>query len=403
MVFIRICCLTVFVLSGSLLAQERRTAQYYFEKGEAAATAHSYKTALAHFNECLRLEPYFMQAYFSRAQVREAMGDKQGALTDYNIFLERNPENKEALLSRAVSRFEFGQWAVAKEDFLALLKLPTGGETNTIFFQTQKGDEGASRAFSTGNNLRPLFYDYLGQIELKLKSYEQARVYFDSAILLAPGQHNFYLGRGLAYQHAGDTSRARTDFETVLRLDNTNSLARHNLALLSGNQPTAEAEQMLTEAIAANPKLPYSYAERGLMRLNTGNYATALNDYNEAIKLEPDNYDYYLNRGLIKERAKDLTGALVDYKRVITLKPDYEKGWLSHGNVMVKLNRLAEAIEDYTTAITYYPDYGLAFYNRAQAWHRLGKLAEACSDLHKAKTRGVAIPPKVEETICKGN
>ncbi|MBX2896306.1 MAG: tetratricopeptide repeat protein [Cyclobacteriaceae bacterium] len=401
MALIRTCCVVVFVFSGVLVAQEKRTAQYYFEKGEAAATAKSYKTALAHFTECLRLEPYFMQAYFSRAQVREALGDKQGALTDYNIYLETNPENKEALFSRAVSRFEYGQWAVAKEDFLQLLKLPAGGETNTVFFQTQKGDEGASRAFSTGNNLRPVFYDYLGQIELRLKNYTQAILCFDSAIHLAPDQYNFYLSRGLAHQQIGDTTKARTDFEKVLQLDSGNSLALYNMALLKVNQPAAETEQMLSEAIAANPKLPYSYAERGLLRLNAGNYAGALSDYNEAIKIEPDNYDYYLNRGLIKERTKDFAGALADYRQVIALKPDYEKGWLSHGNVMVKLNRFAEAIEDYTTAATYYPEYGLAFYNRAQAWHRLGKQGEACNDLHKAKSFGITIPTKVETTICK--
>lgn len=401
MALIRICCVAIFVAGGSVLAQEKRTAQYYFEKGETAASARSYKTALAHFTECLRLEPYFMQAYFSRAQVREALGDKQGALTDYNIFLESNPDDKEALFSRAVSRFEYGQWAVAKEDFLKLLKLPTGIETNTVFFQSQKGDDGVSKAFSAGNNLRPMFYDYLGQIELKLKNYAQATVCFDSAIQLAPDQYNFYLSRGLAHQQAGDTTKARSDFEKVLQLDSDNSLARHNLALLKGNQPTAETERMLTEAITANPKLPYSYAERGLLLLNAGNYIGALSDYNEAIKLEPDNYDYYLNRGLIKEQSKDFTGALTDYKQVITLKPEYEKGWLSHGNVMVKLNRFKEAVEDYTAAITYYPEYGLAFYNRAQALHRLGKMAEACNDLKKAKELGINISTKVETTLCK--
>lgn len=401
MALIRICCVLLLVIGGSLFAQEKRTTQYYFEKGEAAATARSYKTAFAHFTECLRLDPYFMQAYFSRAQVREALGDKQGALTDYNIYLESNPDNKEALFSRAVSRFDYGQWAVAKEDFQRLLKLPAGGETNTVFFQTQKGDDGASRAFSYGNNLRSLFFDYLGQIELKLKNYAQAKVCFDSAIQLSPEQINFYLGRGLALQQVGDSAQARSDFKKVLQLDADNSLARHNLALLGGNQPSAETEKLLTEAITANPKLPYSYAERGLLRLNTGNTAGALSDYNEALKLEPDNHEYFLNRGLIKERMQDLNGALADYKKVITLKPEFEKGWLSHGNVMVKLNKISEAIEDYTAAITYYPDYGLAFYNRAQAWHRLGKLTEACADLKKAKALNINISSKVEKVICK--
>ncbi|MCW5910867.1 MAG: tetratricopeptide repeat protein [Cyclobacteriaceae bacterium] len=401
MALIRICCVAVFIGAGHLWAQEKRTAQHYFDKGESAFTVRLYKTALAHFNECLRLDPYFMQAYFSRGQVREALGDKQGALTDYNIFIEINPENKEALFSRAVSRFEYGQWAMAKEDFIKLLTLPAGGETNTVFFQTQEGDDGAGRAFSAGNNLRPMLFDYLGQIELKLKNYAQAVTCFDSAIMLEPDQPNFFLGRGLALQQAGDSSKARLDFKRVLQMDTDNSLARHNLALLGNDHHSAETEKLLTEAIEANPKLPYSYAERGLLRLNSGNLQGALSDYNEAIKIEAGNHEYYLDRGLIKERMHDFAGALADYKQVIILKPEFEKGWLSHGNVMVKLNRFNDAIEDYTTALTYYPEYGLAFYNRAQAWHRLGKYTEACSDLKQAKELGVPVHAKTEAVICR--
>jgi tetratricopeptide (TPR) repeat protein len=111
-----------------------RNSSHYYEKGEEALRSKSYKTALAHFNECLRLSPYFMDAYYSRAMAREGLGDKQGALTDYNIYLESKPEDKEALFSRAVSRYDYGQWAVAKEDFLKLLSLPEGGETNTVYF-----------------------------------------------------------------------------------------------------------------------------------------------------------------------------------------------------------------------------------------------------------------------------
>ncbi|MBK8292982.1 MAG: hypothetical protein IPK96_20630 [Flammeovirgaceae bacterium] len=57
-----------------------------------------------------------MAAYYSRAIARDHLGDKQGALTDYNIYLETKPLDKEALFSRAVARFDFGQWAMSKED-----------------------------------------------------------------------------------------------------------------------------------------------------------------------------------------------------------------------------------------------------------------------------------------------
>lgn len=380
----------------------QRNATYYFEKGEEALHGKFYKTALAHFNECLRLSPYYMEAYYSRAMAREGLGDKQGALTDYNIYLETKPDDKEALFSRAVTRYDYGQWAVAKEDFLKLLTLPEGGETTTVYFQTDQSADGVTKAFTAHHNLKPTLLNYLGLIEMKLKNFGRAEEYFNDAILINPKDPDYFLNRGITTLHVGDSAKAIGDFEQALALNPESSLARHNLAVLRKSTTTAEeTERLLTEAIEKNPKLPYSYSERGLVRMKAGNLTGALEDYNEAILLDPKDPDYWLNRGIIKEQSKDLIGALVDYRQVITLKADYEKGWLNHGNVLVKQNRFNEAVEDYTVAITYYPEYGLAYYNRGLTYHRLGKKVQACKDLDLAKKFGTRVDDNVVSTICK--
>jgi tetratricopeptide (TPR) repeat protein len=401
----RILLITVFSLNGFLLfAQTLRShssANYYYEKGEEALKKHAYKTALGHFNECLRIDPYFMIAYYSRAITREGLGDKQGALTDYNIYLEARPEDKEALFSRAVSRYDFGQWAVAQEDFLKLLKLPAGGETNTVYFQTSQSADGITKAFTAQNNLKGTILNYLGLIETKLENFEEAIGYFNRAIDLNPTDPDYFLNRGITHLTKGDSINAVKDFEETLRLNPESSLARHNLAIVNkSNSYVNDSETLLNEAIEKNPALPYPYAERGLLRLKKGDQIGALEDYNEAIKINPKEPDYWLNRGIIKEQSKDLQGALEDYKQVITLKPDYEKGWLNHGNVLVKLNRFEDAIEDYSVAIFYYLEYGLAYYNRGIAYHRIGKLNEACNDLTKAKSLQIKVDPKMMSKIC---
>lgn len=381
-------------------SQEVHNASYYFEKGEAAFDKQQYRTAIAHFNECLRLEPYFIEAYYARARTRERIGDKQGALTDYNIYLESKPDNAEALFSRAVSRYEFGQWAIAKEDFTKLLTMPAG-ETNTVYFEVDPAGE-TGKAITAQGGLTPAIINYLGLIELNLKNYGRAIARFDSALSIKPNEPDYLLNRGLARQQSGDTVSAINDYKRVLSVNPNNNLARHNLAVLgaSGSNPQ-ETERQLTEAINENPKLPYSYAERGALRLKTGNLKGALTDYSEAIKLDPNNPDYWLNRGIAKEKGNDLNGALADYKQTITLKSNYEKGWMNHGNVLVKLNRLNEAIDDYSVAITHYPDYALAFYNRALAKHKAGKKKEACLDLEQARKLGTRIDAKVTAALCQ--
>jgi len=385
-----------------VLSQETkvRSASYYFQKGEESLQKKSYKTALAHFNECLRLSPYYMNAYYSRALTKEGLGNKQGALNDYNIYLDAKPEDKEALFSRAVGRYDYGQWAVAKEDFQKLLAMP-GGETNTVYFQSGADGTGVTRAFTAQENLTSTFLNYLGLIETKLKNFKVAQQHFDSAIHISPTNPDLYLNRGLAKLIAGDSLNAKADFMQTLALNPESSVAKYNLSILStekGN--TYESEKLLTESIESNPNLPYSYAERAAVRMNDGNWKGALTDYTEAIKLDPKEADYWLNRGIIREQQNDLNGALSDYKQVLTLNPDYEKGWLNHGNAMVKLNRVNDAIEDYTVAITHYPEYGLAYFNRSVAYNRLGKKVEACKDLTQAIALGIKVEPSMHLKIC---
>lgn len=394
-----ILCLGAFLV----FAQETksRSASYYYTKGEESLLTKSYKTALAQFNECLRIDPYFMPAYHSRAIVREHLGDKQGALTDYNIYLEKQPTDKEVLFSRAVARYDFGQWAMAKEDFLNLLKIPAGGETNTVYFQIGREDVGASKGFTTSGSLTATYFNYLGLIETKLNNYTGAVYYYDSALQLSPSNPDLFLNRGLARQNLGDTVAAKADFEQTLKINPDSYMASHNLAVLSAASNNSEqSEALLTEAIDKNPTLPFSYAERGSLRMKTGNQSGALQDYTEAIRLEPTEPEYWLNRGIIKEQLNDFQGALSDYQQALNLKPDFDKGWLNHGNALVKLKRPKEAIEDYTVAITYYPDYGLAFYNRSIAYQRLGKKTEACNDLTRAKALGIVIDSVMNLKIC---
>lgn len=379
-----------------------KTAAYYFEKGEEALANQSYKTALAHFSECLRLDPYHYEAYQSRAIAREHLGDTKGALNDFNIYLESKPENTEALFSRAVLRFQFNQWAVAREDFLKLLKMP-GGETNTIIYQTNREGGGTNKLLTAQGNLKPTILNYLGLIDTKMKNYRQAITYFDSALMMNKQNPDALVNRGLAKQWIGDTTAAAQDFREALSFDSENSLARHNLAIISageGGNPN-QSIQLLSEAIEKNPQLSYSYSERGYLYLKMGNLKYALTDYNKAIELDPNDADYFLNRGIIRDKLKDAKGALEDYGKAINLREDHEKVWLNRGNLLVRMNRLTEAIEDYTVAIRYYTDYGLAYYNRALAFQKLNKLKEACTDLKKAEELGVKVEAKVKTKICQ--
>ncbi len=400
----KISLILAFLIScaSSSTGQEpkKRGAAFYFEKGEQSLSKKEYIPAQAHFNECLRLDPHFAEAYRLRGIVREHLGDKAKALTDYNIYVSLKPTDAEALFSRAVLRFDAAQYLLARQDFLLLLTLPPG-ETNTVYFSQEKYNDSNGKVFTAQGAGKDYLYNYLGLIETKLSRYTHAIAWLDSAIKLSPANAGYWINRGAAKLEKKDKAGASADFEEALKLDPENSLAMHNLSTLKGATETEASEKLLTEAIEKNKGLPYPRTERAYLRLQKNDFKGALEDYDEAVRLEPNQEENYINRGLVKEKMKDFQGALNDFSKAITLNEKNDKAWVCRGNIMSKLNRWTEAIEDYSVAITLNSEYGLAYYNRSIAYQGAGKMKEACTDLIKSEKSGVKVDLKVKEKICK--
>jgi tetratricopeptide (TPR) repeat protein len=388
-----------FMIPGGIDAQNRQEARHYFFEGEQALEENKYTLALAHYNECLRIDPYFMEAYHSRAAAKEGLGDFKGALTDYSIYVDSRPGQPDALLSRAVLRYKLGQYVLAREDFTYLLTLPPG-ETNKIIFRQEPG--GTDKIFTQQGSNHADVFNYLGLIETRLKNYGLAFLYLDSALKLDPGEPHYYVNRGIIKEHALDTTGAIADYQRALQIDPSDGLAIHNMAVIKRSRGEQNAsEKMLDDAIAKSPSLPYPYSARAYYRLNHKDFKGALDDYDSVLQLDKTDEESWLYRGMVKEKLRDDDGAFVDYTEAITLKNDYARAWLTRGNLLNKLSRWKDAIEDYTVAITWSPGYGLAFYNRAVAWQKLGELKKACEDLVQAEKLNVKIQAGLKEKICK--
>jgi len=387
-------------LCGSGRAQGKKKAEYFFAEGEKALEENKYTTALAHFNECLRLDPYFLEAYQSRASARQKLGDTKGALTDYSIYLESRPAQPEALLSRATLRYDLGQYVTAREDFQTLLTLPAG-VTNTVFFRQGGAGEGTDKIFTLQGTNHAVIFNYLGLINTRLKNYPQAAVFFDSALRLEPHDPHYLINRGVLKEHQIDTAGAIADYQKALSIDPAFGLAIHNLAVIKRTRgQQTESEKMLDDAIQQSPNLPYPYAARAYYRLHHKDLRGAIDDYDRVILLNKTDEESWMYRGMVKEKLKDFDGAFIDYTEAISLKNDFARAWLARGTLLTKLNRLPEAVEDYSVAITWYPEFGLAFYNRAIAQQKLGKLKEACEDLNTAEKMNVRIEVGVREKTC---
>ncbi len=383
----------------SLAAGAQDSSAELFAKAQKAIDNRQFTTALAHLNECLRKDPYFTDAYVWRGQVRQQLADRAGAITDYSIFLESHPHHAEALFARANARLEEGHYALAREDFRRLMHL-TSSETNTVFFQVSP-HEGTKQLLTAQSALRAVVFGSLGLIDLHTKNYPRAVAYLDSALALQPNT-DYLLNKALALQYGGESAKALSVYESMLRAEPNHALAKHNLAQLTKQTaPVQQTEALLTQAIEDNPKLPFAYAERAFLRMNNDNWAGALSDYNQAITLDPQEPDYYVNRGLVLDRMKRYPEAIRNYDQAIKIRNTYSLAWLNRGNAHVKLNRLKEAVDDYSVAIAFAPGYALAYLNRAVAYEKMKRPVEACRDAKKAESLGMTVTDSFKKAVCR--
>ncbi len=139
-----------------------------------------------------------------------------------------------------------------------------------------------------------------------------------------------------------------------------------------------------TEAIRLNPKYAEVYNNRGVARHHGGDYAGATEDCTEAIRLDPQWAAAYTNRGLARHRRGDYAEAIADYDEAIRLDPQWAVAYNNRGLARVGRGNYVGAIADYAEAIRLNPRDAEAYYNRGLARYHQGDTAGAIADYTEA-------------------
>jgi tetratricopeptide (TPR) repeat protein len=123
---------------------------------------------------------------------------------------------------------------------------------------------------------------------------------------------------------------------------------------------------------------------RGSAYGERSDYAKALADYDEAIRLNPANYDIFISRGLIYEAKGDKERAIADYTEAIRLNPKLASIYFTRANAYEDKGEHDLAYADYTEAIKLYSKHTTAYYNRGLIAEKKGNLESAIADYSAA-------------------
>ena len=132
-------------------------------------------------------------------------------------------------------------------------------------------------------------------------------------------------GRALMFSEKGDFKSAHTEMARAMPLVHGNEARSQVLAaravILDRQGRRDEAMNDFDEAIRLDPGHAVAYADRGNIWRLRGDLARALTDLNIAVRLEPHNPTIFAKRGEVLRYRGELAEALNDFNRALTLNP----------------------------------------------------------------------------------
>jgi len=132
------------------------------------------------------------------------------------------------------------------------------------------------------------------------------------------------------------------------------------------------------------PRAAYAWRMSGEMKQKAGNFAGALNDYNQSVSLRPKYADSYINRGHVKKALGDIKGALTDFETAVRLNPNDPLAFINRGSMRMQTGNLNGAASDFNTAMQINPYEPLTYINR-------GILFLGTGDYNRAKEEFIKV------------
>jgi tetratricopeptide (TPR) repeat protein len=205
-----------------------------------------------------------------------------------------------------------------------------------------------------------------------LEQFENAVADFTTAIDLSQDKSEAYRSRAYVYWKMQDFKKSIEDYKKITELDPKNANSFLNLGNAYFNLSAYDlAANTYSEVIKITPNAE-SYNLRGWALTNDEKYKEALLDFNKAIELNPYDGKYYKNRGNVKNKLGQYSSAIEDLDVAIKKKIDLHYKSLSNkGDSYFGLEKYKEALEYYQEALKIKPDFQEAIDGKQKAEAKL--------------------------------
>ena len=391
----------------------------HYNRGLLRAQVGDDNRAIQDFNFVIEMEPDNMMAIFNRGLLLDQTGDYKGAIKDYSTVINEYPNFLLGYQYRAQARRKIGDVKGADADEFKVLKAQldkqNGVDPNKQTADNTENNKTRKKSDKNMNNYRKIVVADNEEGEEKYKSDYRGRVQ-DKNVNIVP-QPMFVL----TYYEKHDDVKRQVNYYKFIETLNNQKVLPGRLIITNEEAPLTEEQATKhfasideqTAAIVADPNNVNKRFARSLDFYLVQDFASAIEDLNQAIIIEDHFFPVYFNRALIRykqleyqkmEKEYDLKAGpgeksavkAADYEmvkrdldKVIELAPDFVYAYYNRGNVLSILKDYRAAIVDYDRAIQLDPKFADAYFNRGLTHIFLGNNRQGIQDLSKAGELGL--------------
>lgn len=284
------------------------TAATFAEKGDTLFSIQEYPSAIAAYEESLRLDPNSARVLLSKAKALVATKELGPALDAYRRVLAIDPANETALREASLVLAQQMRWRECLETTEALLR-------------RRPNDTGA--------------LELKGDVLTSLGRRPEALAAFEAAQALNP-----------------EDSNLRQKIEEV-RVDVPGLLSRALIASASGNY--SHALSLFDDILEVEPGNVNALIGKAVAYKRSGKPNEALNCLDMVLNYQPNNASALLNRGHLLVDKGDLDAALEMFDKLVTISPTDEEAWAFQGDVFLKMGRDDDALRSFAEALKLNP------------------------------------------------
>ncbi len=280
------------------------------------------------FKTALEADANLAEADYNLGVIAERQGKKQEAKAWYQSALKKKPSLRQASENLAVmaqNEGDIGGAVALYQDVLKRYPDDAASRARLAEIYRQTGDHDRAMEFSRAalmrepqstRALKVMMRSYLDRKQLALAKLVALR-----AMKLDENDPELHHTVGLILQQEGDADGAMLEFKRALEVRGDyipSHIVLAQMALDAEDYPGAE--EHLRKILQAGGKSAAAHLNLGIAYKGQGQFDKAMQEYDEAEKLDPNLAAIYFNRAIILHRIKDAPERAVElYKKFISM------------------------------------------------------------------------------------